>query len=345
MDRGESSWWFIMVLTFCFAVSCSTTVSAAALLKAGAKGSEVWELQLSLVQLGLLQVAPTGFFGTDTSEAVRRFQANEGLVVDGTVGNRTWQRLLQRIEAEPAKVHVVRSGDTLWSLARTFGISVEVLAKANRLRDADRLRVGQRLTIPLPGSASSDQVRAAAAAAAVDGTPAPSAGLAGPVTNAPTAVPTPDPDAVAKAREARARLTPQLLTWNEVQRLFPHNAVARIVDVQTGQSFRVRRYYGHLHADVEPLTAEDTAVLKGIYGKWGWNRRSVVVEIGGKRIAASINGYPHGNGAIKTNNFGGHFCVHFLGSRIHRTGRTDPDHQAAIRAAADAFSGAVVTTD
>jgi hypothetical protein len=47
-----------------------------------------------------------------------------------------------------------------------------------------------------------------------------------------------------------------------------------------------------------------------------------------------MNGYPHGIGHPSRNGFPGHFCIHFYGSRIHRTGAVDPGHQAAIRAAA-----------
>lgn len=39
-------------------------------------------------------------------------------------------------------------GQTLWSLARAHGVSVEAIAEANGLRDADRVRAGRRLVIP-----------------------------------------------------------------------------------------------------------------------------------------------------------------------------------------------------
>jgi len=42
----------------------------------------------------------------------------------------------------------VKRGDTLWSISRRTGVGVKELARTNRLRDPDRLEVGQRLWIP-----------------------------------------------------------------------------------------------------------------------------------------------------------------------------------------------------
>lgn len=48
--------------------------------------------------------------------------------------------------------HIVQPGETLWAIASTHGISVGVIARANGLRDVDRLQPGQRLVIPAVGS-------------------------------------------------------------------------------------------------------------------------------------------------------------------------------------------------
>lgn len=44
--------------------------------------------------------------------------------------------------------HVVRSGETLSSIARRYGTTAERLAELNRLDDPNRLAVGQRLRLP-----------------------------------------------------------------------------------------------------------------------------------------------------------------------------------------------------
>jgi hypothetical protein len=82
------------------------------------------------------------------------------------------------------------------------------------------------------------------------------------------------------------------------------------------------------------LTARDSQILLSIYGgRWSWERRAVAVQLRNQYFAASINGMPHGGSTIPENNFRGHFCVHFLDSRLHLNGRTDPDHQNMIREA------------
>jgi murein DD-endopeptidase MepM/ murein hydrolase activator NlpD len=49
-------------------------------------------------------------------------------------------------------VHVVQSGDTLWTISRRYGLTVEALAAANRLRPTSILQLGQQLAVPAGGS-------------------------------------------------------------------------------------------------------------------------------------------------------------------------------------------------
>lgn len=135
----------------------------------------------------------------------------------------------------------------------------------------------------------------------------------------------------APSRGERPRV--EVLNWEEASRVF--KTTATVIDVRTGLSFQVKRRGGHFHADSEPITAEDTATMKRVFGgQWSWERRPIIVEIGGRRIAASMNGMPHGGQWVKTNGFPGHFCIHFAGSRLHGSGRVDLEHQACVREAA-----------
>ena len=48
-------------------------------------------------------------------------------------------------------IHIVKAGDSLWSISRKYGVSSEVIAEVNNLKDEDLLSIGQRLEIPAIG--------------------------------------------------------------------------------------------------------------------------------------------------------------------------------------------------
>ncbi|WNB92874.1 hypothetical protein [Bacillus sp. NEB1478] len=122
----------------------------------------------------------------------------------------------------------------------------------------------------------------------------------------------------------------EILKWNEVKELLPKGSTFKVIDLETGFYFNVQRRAGNRHADVQPLTKDDTAVLKHLYnGKWSWNRRAILIPVNGRMLAASMHGMPHGSGALP-NGFPGHFCIHFLGSSTHRSRNVDPSHQLMI---------------
>lgn len=128
--------------------------------------------------------------------------------------------------------------------------------------------------------------------------------------------------------------------WSEASRVFKRNGTARVTDVRTGLSYNIKRMGGTNHADTEPLTAEDTAIMKRIYGgKWSWNRRAIIVEVNGKFYAASQNGMPHGQQTVYDNNYAGQFCIHFKNSRTHGGNAVCPLHQSAIAYAYNAYQG------
>lgn len=127
----------------------------------------------------------------------------------------------------------------------------------------------------------------------------------------------------------------EILPWEQVNQVFPKYAQCTVQDFETGKQFRVVRRGGSSHADVQPLTARDTEIMKSIYGQWSWRRRAILIKlVDGQMVAGSMNGMPHGAGAIKNNNFNGHFCIHFKGSKTHGSGKVDRAHQVMIWKAA-----------
>jgi len=55
---------------------------------------------------------------------------------------------LPRIAAAQAQYHVLEKGETLYSIARVYGVEPKALAKANSIDDPSKLRVGMKLLIP-----------------------------------------------------------------------------------------------------------------------------------------------------------------------------------------------------
>ncbi len=128
-----------------------------------------------------------------------------------------------------------------------------------------------------------------------------------------------------------ARSGVQLTPWSSANSIFPRGSIAKVTHIDSNLVFYAYRHGGTLHADVEPLTAADTAIMRRIYGSFSWDREAVIVEINGKKMAGSMNGMPHGNYTITNNNYRGHFCIHFLNSRTHGTNRIDAEHQATLK--------------
>ena len=107
----------------------------------------------------------------------------------------------------------------------------------------------------------------------------------------------------------------ELLEWSVAKNIVPKGVPLKVTDVRTGMTFTLRCFSKSGHADVEPLTAADTATILATHnGVWAWDPRPVWVVIDGRTIAASLNGQPHDVSTIKDNNMDGHLCLHFHGT-------------------------------
>ena len=111
-----------------------------------------------------------------------------------------------------------------------------------------------------------------------------------------------------------------------------------VTDVRTGKSFRARRFGGWYHADSEPITKEDTAIIKSLEG-FSWNRRPCWITYKGKTVAASMHTMPHMANPTTTNGYDGHFCIHLLNSKVHETSKPCPRHQTCVQEAYRAGRG------
>ena len=76
-----------------FLTSCQIKGKTKLVIKRGSRGEDVIYLQKQLTILGYSVGNVDGIFGVKTLEAVKAFQAENKLVVDGIVGSKTWEVL------------------------------------------------------------------------------------------------------------------------------------------------------------------------------------------------------------------------------------------------------------
>lgn len=122
--------------------------------------------------------------------------------------------------------------------------------------------------------------------------------------------------------------------WSEAQYVLPIGKSFKVTDFATGKSFMVKRTIGANHADCETLTTKDTIVAKGIWKGFSWKERAVIIEVDGRKIAASMSFMPHDVEYIKNNGINGHFDIHFKNSTRHKDGKIDYHHQNQVNIAA-----------
>ena len=147
------------------------------------------------------------------------------------------------------------------------------------------------------------------------------------------------------AKDENVGIQIEMLPWEKVYGILPKYSKFTVLDVETGKMFKVQRRAGNRHADVQPLTSKDTKIMKEIYGgKWSWKRRAIIVIHRDQWIAASMHGMPHGAGALE-NDFPGHFCIHFYGSKTHSTNSMDLSHKLMILKAAGKLQEYVTSAD
>lgn len=124
----------------------------------------------------------------------------------------------------------------------------------------------------------------------------------------------------------------ELIPWSEARNVFTVGVPAEVLDIRTGLTYYVKSFSNGNHADVEPITQQDTNVMFRTYnGSWSWDTRPILVTINGRTMAASINGMPHGGGVNQSNGMDGQVCIHFKGSTTHN-GSTyhEWDHQNSV---------------
>ncbi|WP_432402350.1 LysM peptidoglycan-binding domain-containing protein [Wukongibacter sp. M2B1] len=123
--------------------------------------------------------------------------------------------------------------------------------------------------------------------------------------------------------------------WTEAQYVVPIGKVFTVRDFHSGKQWTMKRTIGANHADCEPLTSYDAAVMKEVWGgNYSWDTRPVLIIVDGRKIAASGSSMPHDIEYITDNGVTGHMDIHFANSTRHKDGKINYDHQEDIKVAA-----------
>ncbi len=102
-------------------------------------------LEFRLRRFGLPASEVDGRFTPRTAAALSRFQRGRGLTPDGIAGRNTYRALTGRA---PTEWHVVRAGESFFSIAARYHVSPWRLARRNRVSLTSVIVPGQRLALP-----------------------------------------------------------------------------------------------------------------------------------------------------------------------------------------------------
>lgn len=285
----------------------------------GDKGEDVEKLQQALKIKGYYDGTVDGKFGTSTRTAVKAYQKAKGLTQTGKADYATIKSLFGSVLTTTVAQDPEMNGITKISQITVPSTTRKGNSGKNVLALQQALKIKGYYKAPI--NSKYDENTVAAVKAFQKAKRLEQDGVAGNNTI----------KALFGKNAADYTYTTEKLDWfNGGSTTIPKGATFEVKDVLTGKVFTCKRWSGANHMDSEPLTAEDTATMKSIYGSWSWNRRAILVKYNGHVYAASMNGMPHGTTTISDNNFDGHFCIHFYNSRTHETNRVDEDHQSAV---------------
>ena len=313
------------------AKSISDLGSAPAATRIGSSGDAVEKLQQALKIKGYYRSTVDGIYGNGTAGAVKNYQKAVGLSQTGTADKTTLNVLFGRTTVSSAVKTTTAANDPgMKGITKISQITVpSTTSKGSSGKNV--LALQQALKIKgyykAPINSKYDDATVQAVKAFQKAKRLTADGVAGNNTI----------KALFGKNAANYTLKTERLDWfhGGASRI-PNGATFTVKDILTGKTFTCRRLFGSNHMDSEPLTKSDTAVLKSIYHGYSWNRRAILVKYNGRVYAASMNGMPHGTCHIKDNNWPGHFCIHFYGSKTHGTKKVDTGHQNAISRAMQA---------
>lgn len=320
----------------------------------GCTGTDVATVQQRLKDLGYLTDKVDGKYGANTTAAMLAFQQRNGLTANGIGDTSTYDVLFsvnaitadgqQTDTSTPAvysNLKVGSTGDNVLRLQQalsTLNYTVNINGTYDETTRAAVLAFQKRNGLDADGIA---------------GTKTQTKLYSGDCVTGDTALPDTDSSSggttIYPSSAGPAKSEIKLLMWyTEIKPTIKSGQTVLVYEPSSGTSFKLRFYSLGRHADSEPLTAEDTAIMKAAWGgSFSWDEKPVYVLLpSGTWALASMHSMPHLSGSIKDNNFDGHLCVHFPRT-LEETAVLDPKngirHQQDIRKAWKALTGEEIT--
>ena len=299
-------------------------------LQSGSSGEDVKLVQNRLKALGYYSGTVDGSFGSGTVTALKAFQLTNNLTSDGIAGSGTYAKLFSdsaiAAGASATNYPTLRVGATgsdvtqLQTALSNLKYTVTVNGTYDAATKEAVIAFQQRNMLGVDGVAGPSTLAKLYSGSAVTGD---------------TAVTTPAPNGggdVPSVSELK------LLHWyTDVKPVLRGKKSIYVYDPASGYSFTLHLYSLGRHADVEPMTAQDTANMMAAFGgKAYWEPvKFVYVKLpNGVWTVATMHNVAHGGQSIKDNNFNGQNCIHFLRD-MDECAKNDPSYgvknQKAIR--------------
>ena len=325
-----------------------TVISTAApnnVVKLGDKGEKVQKLQRALRDLGYYSGEIDGDFGDATLKALKEFQKANKLDADGVAGDQTMNRL-------NSSAAVRKTAPATATPAPTAKPGLSMGSTGDAVRDMQQRLKNLGYTVNVDGVYGNTTYQAVLAFQKRNGLT--EDGIAGEATlqkiasssALPAAIALPSPTIAPTTRPAALYSSPSASfaapaasqvkreDWfNVVRPLARQMPEAVIYQPQSGLHFTFQMFSFGKHADGEPATPADTAVLNQICGENSWTPHFVwVVFPNGQAYIASIHSHGHGVDHAPNNDMEGHICLHFPRpmSEAQETGPYAVSHQREI---------------
>lgn len=336
--------------------SSGTSTGLTRTLRRGYTGDDVIAVQERLKKLGYYTGSIDGVYGSGSIAAATAFQKNNGLKVDGLTGQSTYAALFS--SSAVAAGSSSSSGSSSSGSSSTY-VKLQSGDKGTEVKKLQQALKDLGYDVSADGTYGPITVAAVIAFQKLNGLD--DDGIAGAKTqtvlysgNAKRYDSSSGSSSGGSSSGSTGTTvapngaTIQLLHWfDDVKPTLKNGQNLIAYDPDTGISWTLRIMSRGNHADVEPLTAADTAAMFQAFGnKESWGPKVVYIKLpDGRWSIASTHNVAHGSQTISDNNFDGQNCVHFLRD-MDECKRNDPDYgvqnQEAIREAWKKLTGITV---